>query len=161
MPAVQAKAKTVLPDACGDDGIKFDVTTQKNEAVPAGPAQGKAQIVFVEDEPSRVVNPFGFDTVRFGLDGAWAGANNGNSYFVLEISPGEHHLCATPQTKSPELKKSVEVASFTAEPGKIYYFSAKLSMPDRRPKFEFSKLTEDEGKYRVKAYKVATWKTNK
>ena len=48
LSVAQARAKTVLPDACGEDKVKFEVTTQKNQPVPAGPDAGKAQIIFVE-----------------------------------------------------------------------------------------------------------------
>ena len=47
LAAVQAKAKTILPDACGDDKIKFEVSTKKHQPPPASPADGKAQIIFI------------------------------------------------------------------------------------------------------------------
>ena len=86
-----------LPDSCGDDKVKFDVKTEKNQAAPAGPAEGKAQIVFVENE-NQVIGPFMHATVRFGMDGAWVGANSGNSYFALTVDPGVHHSCASWQS---------------------------------------------------------------
>ena len=48
--AVQARA-TTLPDACGDDKIKFDVKTEKSKTAPLPPAAGKAQIVFIDNTP--------------------------------------------------------------------------------------------------------------
>ncbi|MGA3159626.1 MAG: hypothetical protein ABSC77_00300 [Terracidiphilus sp.] len=33
--AVCARAKTILPDACGDDSVKFEVSTLKNQPAPA------------------------------------------------------------------------------------------------------------------------------
>ncbi|MGA9068957.1 MAG: hypothetical protein WB424_01805, partial [Terracidiphilus sp.] len=48
LAAMQASAKTILPDACGDDSIKFEVSTQKDQPPPAPPAAGKAQIVLIE-----------------------------------------------------------------------------------------------------------------
>jgi hypothetical protein len=162
LPAVQAKAKTILPDACGDDSVKFDVKTEKTQPAPTAPAAGKAQIVFIENE-NQMVGPFMYATVRFGLDGAWAGANNNNSYFTVTVDPGVHHLCASWQSALSRVKKNIDVASFTAEPGKIYYFAANVKViptGDNNVNIEFnlSPLGDDEGQYRVKAWKFATSK---
>ena len=160
--AVQARA-TTLPDACGDDKVKFDVKTEKSETAPAGPAEGNAQIVFIENE-NHAIGPFMTATVRFGLDGAWAGANNNNSYFTVTVDPGVHHLCVNWQSALKMLKKSIDVASFTAEPGKVYYFAAEVKVipvGDNNATYDFglSQLDDDAGKYRVKAWKLATWKS--
>jgi hypothetical protein len=173
LPAVQAKAKTILPDACGDDGVKFDVTTLKNQPAPEPPPAGSAQIVFVEEQNARA--SFSLVTVRYGVDGNWAGANYGDSYFVLNVTPGVHHLCVSAQGD----KKAVGVTSFTAEAGKVYYYEAKTTVTrsgggmvtttgpggtgtgmasgSMNKSFEFAQLSEDEGKYRIKAWKLATW----
>jgi hypothetical protein len=117
-------------------------------------------------------------TVRYGVDGNWAGANYGDSYFVLNVTPGIHHLCVNAQGD----KKAVGVTSFTAEAGKVYYYEASTTVtrsgggmvtthgpngatgtgmaPGSVNKvFQFNQLSEDEGKYRVKAWKLATWKS--
>lgn len=159
--AAQARA-TVLPDACGDDRIKFDVTTQKGQPAPAPPQPGKAQIVFIENE-NHMVGTFMYATVRFGLDGAWAGANYNNSYFAVAVDPGVHHLCASWQSSLSMIKKNIDVASFTAEPGKIYYFAANVLVTptgDNSANIDFnlSQLNDDQGQYRVKAWKLATSK---
>jgi len=159
--ALQARA-TVLPDACGDDKIKFDVSTKGNQPPPAPPAEGKAQVVLIENE-NHMLGPFMYATVRFGLDGAWAGANNNNSYFAVTVDPGVHHLCVSWQSALPMLKKSIDVASFTAEPGKVYYFAANVKViptGDNSATYDFglSQLDDDEGQYRVKAWKLATSK---
>jgi hypothetical protein len=64
------------------------------------------------------------------------------------------------------LKKSIDVASFTAEPGKVYYFAAQVTViptggNNANYTFGLSQLDEDEGKYRVKAWKLATSISNK
>ena len=165
VPAVQARAKHVLPDACGDDSVKFDVAAQKNSSAPAPPAAGKALIVFAENE-NQPLGPFMHATVRFGLDGAWAGANNSNSYFTVSVDPGVHHLCASWQSVLHMLNKSIDVASFTAEAGKTYYFAANVKVipaGENQATYDFnlSQLSDDAGQYRLKAWKVATWTTNK
>jgi hypothetical protein len=88
-------SKTILPDACGADKVKFDVDTKKDQPAPGPPAEGKAQIIFI----STVINTgyvFGGPsyTTRFGMDGNWVGAVKNNSYFTLEVAPGKHHLCS-------------------------------------------------------------------
>jgi|HubBroStandDraft_1064217.scaffolds.fasta_scaffold07055_5 hypothetical protein len=164
LTAAQAKAKTVLPDACGDDSIKFDMKTEKNQPAPAGPADGKAQIVFIESVPQE--GPF-VPSVRYGVDGSWAGANKGNSYFVLNVDPGTRHICVSAQgVHSAMAKDFVDMATLTAEAGKVYYFEAAFNVIGGRAgggvlSFGLSPLDEDTGKYRVKAWKLATWKTNK
>jgi hypothetical protein len=171
--ALQARA-TVLPDACGDDKVKFDVSTQKAQPAPAPPAAGKAQIVFVEtmDKPWGCLE-CGSPTTRFGMDSAWVGANKGNSYFTLDVAPGEHKVCADWQSVFGALKQKTGVTSFTAEAGKVYYFEAKVEFEvhqygvgpgsnteiDRH--FKFSQLSDDEGQYRVKASALSTFKPNK
>jgi len=175
--AVQANAKTILPDACGDPDIKFDVSTQKDQPAPEPPPAGSAQIVFVEEQNARA--SFHMVTVRYGVDGNWVGANYGDSYFVVNITPGVHHLCVNAQGD----KKAVGVTSFTAEAGKVYFYEASTTVtrsgggmvtmtgahgtstgmaPGSVNKvFQFNQLSEDEGKYRIKAWKLATWKTNR
>jgi hypothetical protein len=155
--AAQARA-TVLPDACGDDKVKFDVTTEMNQPAPAAPEAGKAQIVFIEDE-NHMIGPFMNVTVRFGMDGAWVGATNGSSYFALAVNPGVHHLCAGWQSTLGRERKNVHAVSMTAEPGKVYYFAANVTVESESViTFGLSQLNEDEGKYRVKSLKLATSK---
>jgi hypothetical protein len=159
--AVEARA-TTLPDACGDDKVKFDVATQKGQPALTAPDPGKAQLVLIENE-NRMIGPFMYATVRFGMDGAWVGANNNNSYFAVTVDPGVHHLCVSWQSAIPMLKKSIDVASFAAEPGKIYYFAANVKVipaGDNNATYDFflSQLNEDEGKYRVKAWKLSASK---
>jgi hypothetical protein len=149
---------TALPDSCGDDKVKFEVKTEEAQPAPAGPAAGKAQIVFIETENQMVV-PFHSATVRFGMDGAWVGANYSNSYFALTVDPGVHHLCASWQSALGSLKKNVDVTSFTAKPGQVYYFAAQVTVASRDSViFGLSQLNEDAGKYRVKLSKLSTSK---
>jgi hypothetical protein len=156
--AGQAGAAT-LPDSCGADNVKFDVKTEKNQAAFAGPADGKAEIVFIENQ-NQMITPFHYSTVRFGMDGAWVGANKGNSYFVLTVAPGVHHLCASWQSDLEKLKKNVKLTSFTAEPGQVYYFAGEIVASRDTLIFNFSELNEDEGKYQVKSFKLSASKRN-
>jgi hypothetical protein len=170
-------AKTILPDACGDDHVKFDVHAEKDQPAPAEPVDGKAQLILIEDQNGRD-KAFSQATVRYGLDGAWAGADYGSSYFAVPIEPGAHHLCASWEGD----KHGVSALSFTAEAGKTYYFAAQIAVTGGggggyippnglgaggggfvRPvaankSFNLVRLSEDEGKYRTKAWKLAVSK---
>lgn len=157
LAAIPARA-TVLPDACGSDKIKFDVSQQKSPSALPAPASGKAQIVLVEDN-NRMVTPFSYATVRFGLDGTWVGADKGDSYFVVNVDPGVHHVCANWQSGLSILKRDVNVTSFTAEAGKTYYFAAQITVVSKEDiSFALVPLNDDEGKYRVKAWKLSAAK---
>jgi hypothetical protein len=146
---------TTLPDSCGDDKVKFDVKTEEGQSAPAAPAEGKAQIIFIETENQMVV-PFHSATVRFGMDGGWVGADYSNSYFAFTVDPGVHHLCASWQS---DIGKKVDVTSFTAEPGQVYYFAAAITVNSRTSiTFALSQSIEDEAKYQLKTWKLSTSK---
>lgn len=150
--ALQARCAT-LPDACGSDKVKFDVTLKKGQPAPAPPVAGKAQIVFIEDENLAVL-PFSFATVRFGMDGAWVGADYGSSYFSVDIAPGVHHLCASWQGSVG--RGNFDLAPFTAEAGKVYYFAAEITVSEYGNHLGLSQLNDDQGQYRLKAWKRST-----
>jgi len=169
--AVQGCARTILPDACGDDRIQFDVSTKSGQPAPAPPEAGKAQIVFLETSSKPRGGCFGLftsceATARFGVDGSWVGATRGNSYFPLAVDPGVHHLCAT-------LGKDIGVEALTVQAGKVYYYQANFNVDTTKygtpqdPNLQikktgrFSLLSEDEGKFRVKASALSTFKSNK
>jgi len=146
-----------LPKSCGDDKVKFDVKTESNRPAPAPPTEGMAQIVLIQNE-NEMVAPFSNATVRFGIDGSWVGANNGNSYFAVLVAPGVHHLCANWQS-SLSLAKNVGLTSLTAEAGRTYFFAAQVTVNGRNsPTFAFSQMNDDEGKWQVKTQKLSTSK---
>lgn len=148
---------TTLPDACGNDKVKFDVTTQEGQPAPAPPLAGKAQIIFIEDQ-NEEHNPWHpWDIVRFGMDGAWVGANKGNSYFTLDVAPGLHHLCVSWQGATRGVK-NFDLAPVTAEPGKVYYFAAEVTESQYYGNFSFTELNDDQGRYRIKAWQLSTSK---
>jgi hypothetical protein len=152
---------TTLPGACGDSTVQFDVKTAKHQPPPAPPAAGKAQIVFLENG-NVALGPFMHATVRFGMDGAWVGADNGSSYFALDVAPGVHHLCANWQSSLGAFNKDVGLTSFTAKQGKVYYFEANVTVESKSVvTFGLSRLNEDEGKYRVSLARLSTSKPRK
>jgi hypothetical protein len=106
---------------CGPNEVKFTVKTDKKQHPTAQPDAGKA-IVYVFggqdiDLGGFVIGKEGVMT-RWAVDGVWVGAGYRNSYFFFSVDPGDHHLCAGRQAYS----KALAAISFTAEPGKSYYF---------------------------------------
>jgi hypothetical protein len=147
--AIQANSSS-LPDSCGNDRIKFDVKTQKGQPVPVAPEGGKAQLILIQSE-NHMVTLFHDATVRWGMDGAWVGADNGNSYFALAVDPGPHHVCANWQSALKTLKKNVDLTSFTAEPGHVYYFQVDVHVESQYSvSFAISQISDVKGEYLVK-----------
>ena len=160
-------SKNILPDACGADQVKFNVELKKDQPAPAGAEAGKAQLIFIEtlNRPSTAAGLLGGISVpdmtaRFGLDGMWVGADKANSYFALAVAPGDHHLCTSVKGE----KDSVGLLTLSAEAGKTYYIEYKIlpnitrvhgsngsSGVGMMPTATFVVLSEDEGKFRVKA----------
>jgi len=110
---------------CGPANIEFNVKTDnKQHLAVRRPDAGKAQLVFLQDDAEFLSRPR--PTTRFGVDGAWVGATQSNSYFYVTVEPGEHHLCASWQGfvgLGPQRREAA--LHFTAEAGNNYYFRAK------------------------------------
>ncbi len=146
---------TTLPDSCGSDAVRFDVKTQKKQPPPAPPDADKAQIAFIENFDSG--EGFCIDckvATRVAVDGQWVGADNGNSYFVYNVAPGDHHLCVDWQSVMPNMRRKVGLLELNAAPGQVYYVEIKVkrivsqSVTDERLALE--PMDTDQGKYLVK-----------
>ena len=161
---------TTLPDACGDDKVQFDVKIAKDQPVPAPPVSDKAQIVFIGVVDAPGCLGCGIFSPRIGVDGSWAGATKGNSYFALSVDPGVHHICADWKSISAARGKNIGVTSFTAEPGHVYFFEVRIAdqfegvsgapggavSTQSQWVLHLSPLSDDEGRYRVKISALAT-----
>lgn len=144
----QARCAT-LPDACGNDAVQFNVTTQKGQPAPAPPAGDKAQIVFIE-------TAYGLNvTSRIGMDGAWVGADQGNSYLTLDVTPGLHHLCANWQSSFQTMDRLVQLYALNAEPGKVYYFLINAVATNFESYFTLAPLNVDEAMYLIQTSPLA------
>lgn len=110
---------------CGPADAKLDVKTEGKGHANPNPDAGKALIFFLQDDAKFGSRPR--PTTRFGIDGAWVGATQANSYFFVTIDPGEHHLCASWQNRVSLVlpTRPTAAAHFTAEAGKAYYFRAR------------------------------------
>jgi len=108
--------------ACGPAATEFIIKTSDGLQSLRQPEPGKALVYVIEDEKIRGIRSV---TTRVGLDGAWVGANRGNSYLFFSVDPGEHHLCTDWTSDFLAGGRVVSLAPLTAEPGKIYYFRAR------------------------------------
>ena len=83
LPWRKSRLKVFLRRAV--QGFRLQRELDKSQHALAAPEPGKARAYFIQDARAFTTN--------FGVDGAWVGANNGNSYFSVSIEPGLHHLC--------------------------------------------------------------------
>jgi hypothetical protein len=168
--AAAAMAKEIeLPDSCGDPKTKFDVTTQKSVTALPAPDTNKALIVFLEPNE---IPCLGCHTQRFAMDGQWVGATKKNSYFTLQVEPGQHHFCATGM-----MLNTIAIRSFEVKAGTTYFLQARLInfgpvteeehesqvLPAGKRAasvFGMSLLDEEKGRYLIKSYGVAEFKKN-
>jgi Protein of unknown function (DUF2846) len=101
------------------------------------PDPAKALVYVIEDQKFTFARKV---TARVGLDGAWVGANRGNSYLFFAVEPGQHHLCTDWTSSFLSNGRLVSLANFTAEAGKVYYFRARTCAA----KFELASIDLDE-----------------
>ena len=133
------------PAACGPENVSFKVKLDESRHALAQPDQGKARVYFFHDAGTG--STLGYPTVKLAMDGAWVSANHGNSYFSLSVEPGEHHVCVTLQ--SSLVAQRVELAHFTAEAGKVYFYRTRIVMSRAVELLELDAIDSDQGKYLV------------
>jgi hypothetical protein len=143
----------VATAACGAKDTSFDVKLDKSQHTLEEPEPGKARVYFVQD--IGVMSCLGScATMKIGMDGAWVGANQHNSYFSLSVEPGEHHLCANPQAHF-QAGRLVALVHFTAEAGKVYYFRTRLLGSENQLLFDFEPIDSDEARYLIASYPLS------
>ncbi|MGP0017780.1 MAG: hypothetical protein ACLPHP_04360 [Candidatus Sulfotelmatobacter sp.] len=138
--------------ACGPKDVQFETQTAPSQSNPQ-PEAGKS-LVYVVEVFAKVVGEIARPTLRVGVDGKWVGADKGNSYISFSVEPGEHHLCANWQSHWKRLSNEMAFNGFTADPGKIYYFRARIneiggSGGASNFSLDLEPLNQDEGKYLV------------
>ena len=144
-----------LASACGPDSARFDVSKDKRATPVASDDAAKARIYVIGD---------GVQITRIGLDGAWVGAAEDRSWISFLTEPGEHHLCADWQpsvTRTMSLlstTRSISLANFTAEAGKVYYFRARAIILAEHGilSFDLELTNRDEGQFLIASYPVST-----
>ncbi|HEX3894117.1 MAG TPA: hypothetical protein VHW46_16200 [Terracidiphilus sp.] len=138
-----------VPPTCGSSGTTFKVALDSNDHTLAQPEPGKALVYFVHDA-GMTGGTLGYPTVRVAIDGAWASANHGNSWFSIPVQPGDHHVCVNLQ--SSLFDGRMELMHFTAEPNKVYFFRTRLVMSRAVELLELQPIDGDEGEYLVGAF---------
>ena len=125
--AQDSPATALETDGCGANEVHFEVKTDKKQHPTAQPDAGKALVYVIGASWSDYVTVhIGTPPTRFGVDGAWVGANGYRSYFFFPVEPGDHRLCTNVQARlKGQVKTSTAAISFTAEAGKTYYFRTK------------------------------------
>jgi hypothetical protein len=90
--AREQNAAALAAAGCGPNKTQFKVKADKNGHPMGQPLPGKALVYLIEDQPGICL--LDCVTTRAGLDGAWVGANKGDSYFYFSVDPGDHQACA-------------------------------------------------------------------
>jgi hypothetical protein len=150
--SASAQAPPVAPpSACGHENVSFKVKLDESQHTLAQPDPGKARVYFVHDAGTSIT--LGYPTVKLAMDGAWVGANHGNSYFSVSVEPGEHHVCVTLQ--SSLVAQRVELAHFTAEAEKVYYYRTQLVTSRSVELLELEPIDSDQGKYLIATFPLS------
>jgi len=152
-----AQDQSAVAAACGPKDVHFDVKLDNSQHTLAQPEPGKARVYFIQDVGAvRCLG--GCLTTRIGLDGAWVGVNQHNSYFSVTVEPGEHHVCASPPSRlSPATSSQyagalLALAHFNAEAGKVYYFRTRTFGDQFQKLFDIDALDSDQAAYLVAYY---------
>jgi hypothetical protein len=111
--------------ACGPSATEFSVKigNEISRSIEQ-PPPGKALVYVVEDQKYKAMRDV---TTRVGLDGAWIGANRGNSYLFFSVEPGEHHVCTDWISDWLPGGRLVSLSVLNAEAGKVYFFRARTT----------------------------------
>lgn len=142
----------LIAASCGNGSVKFNSKTTEAQPTPAT-AKGEAT-VYVFSKMNYGGLPTGCTIVsRIGMDGKWVGANCGTSYLVSTVPAGEHHLCADwqPGFQTIGSHPLPSLANLHSEPGKTYYFRARLIYAEGVADITLEPITEDEGKLLIAA----------
>ncbi len=145
--------------ACGPLDVQFDAHSSSAH-VGVQPESGKA-LVYVAEDFRKAPGELGNPTIRVGVDGAWTGAVRANSYLFFSVAPGEHHLCTSWQSSLKRLSKLAAFAHFTAEPGKTYYFRARVTYSSyghgaANMNLDLEPVDADEGQFLVATYRPSS-----
>jgi hypothetical protein len=156
-----ASTVAVVNAACGPDNVKFSVKSSHDSQPDPQPEPGKA-LVYVVEQYDRPGNEFGKPTIRVGLDGAWVGANRSTSHLFFSVEPGEHHLCSNWQSLPPWLRVQASLTGFSAEPGRTYYFRARVIEHDRSLfTLDLEPVNSDEGQMLVATSPLSDYRQKK
>lgn len=148
-----AQDRPAAPTACGPKNVNFEVKLDESQHTLVPPEPGKARVFFIQDLGP--LSCIACTITKFGLDGSWAGAVKHNGYFSVSVEPGEHHVCANPQSRFAAANRWMALAHFTAEPGKVYFFRARAVGDLKNPFFDLDAIDSDQGEYLIAAFPLS------
>ena len=145
---------------CGPASVDFDVKTDPKQHPAPRPDQGRALVYFlqVETQDGGTIRK-GWVTTRAGIDGNWAGANHGRSYFFVPVEPGEHAACADWQSRIKTYSSQNAALNFTAEAGKAYYIRAtilEITAHQNTPGMKLELIDDAEGQLLISSSALST-----
>ena len=150
---------------CGRATTEFSVKVDKNQHVVAQPEPGKALVYVIARENPEDSYNIGDITTRVGLDGAWVGANYGESYLSFSLAPGEHHVCVDWQSSIASRQQLSGAVELIAEAGKTYYLRTWIRPSGlaggRREELWFKQVDSAEGLLLVSKAGQSAWKEKK
>jgi hypothetical protein len=161
-------AQEQTPDAlaaagCGPNKVEFEVKKDKNQHPMGQVEPGKALVyVFGDERRDANVSYLGGTTVRLGVDGAWIGATQYQSYFFFPVAAGEHRMCAGWQSNITRIANVRTAASFSVQAGEVYYFRVVSERREKRePAIKIEPLDSAEGALLISSSALSTSKTKK
>jgi hypothetical protein len=134
-----------IPSSCGAKDASFNVTLDKSQHSLVQPEAGKARIYFIREGITGGSGP-----VMFGIDGAWAGASHGSSYFSISVDPGERHICVASPYFYRVTQLAVVLAHIQTETGKTYFYRIRDYQ-----ELQIDPIDSDEAKYLVAFYPLS------
>lgn len=130
--------------ACGVGKANFE--THIDSLRPPTPAipPGKALVFVFEQMPN--LSPL-TRKVDIGIDGAWIGVNDAQTYMTFFVDPGVHHLCAHYEGRFAIGEQGPDILHrLNAQPGHTYYvfYRGMAERTDGLISF-FTEVDEDQG----------------
>ena len=161
--AQEQAADALATAGCGPNKVEFDVKKDKKQHPTGQVEPGKALVhVFGDETRDADVSYFGGPAVRLGVDGAWMGATQYQSYFFFPVSTGGHRICAGWQSNIARFAKVRTAASFSAQAGEVYYFRVVSERRQKRePAIKIEPLDGAEGALLIASSALSTSRTKK
>jgi hypothetical protein len=157
LPSVQAQ--TIGQPGCAQDSPEINVTTTAEKPTLAA-VPGKAVLVLLQNDDLYPGRPR--PTSLIGFDGKLVGATHGQTYTVVEVEPGMHHLCSTWKgTHAGEVRGSA--LHVQLEAGGVYYFEIAdvLHHPSGAQSTTLQLIDSDQGELMRRVYDLATLQPKK
>jgi hypothetical protein len=160
---LEQAADALATEGCGPNKVEFEVKKDKKQH-PTGQAEpGKALVyVFGDETRDADVSYISGPIVRLGVDGAWIGATQYQSYFFFPVCTGGHRICAGWQSSIARIAKVRIAASFSAQAGEVYYFRVVSERRlKREPAIKIEPLDGAEGSLLIASSALSTSRTKK